>query len=532
MNKMRLKMKSYIQPFERILAIRELQTLCNKNLMDENDFDNNNVTIIESNINAQELINRLSYWETVEHGSNITATKQSLRESTVSFLKNGITFEDIQKKLPFKHDIPFPSRRCLRYGPHGIHEYRGKFFPQLVRSLINISGTKPGELVGDPMCGSGTTAVEALLSGYNTVGMDMNPLSVYIGKVKCQLLGSDPEKIALSYERISKCLERITGRRRNRLDYFESLQKTDQDYLKRWFSEKVLGELDEIIGLINSVDYKAAKDLMRISFSNILRAVSWQKKDDLRVRKEIRSDIEINPKIEFLKELDRSVKAVIVFLYQNGKTRNNFFKIIEYDAKQCVSAWGEKTVDVIISSPPYATALPYLDTDRLSLSYLNFLPRNQQHLRNQNMIGNREVSEALRCRYWEQYTNRKAEFPSSVQNLIENIEILNSSVRVGFRRRNLPALLAKYFFDMKEVINSMYQTLKPGRFAYLVVGNNHTTAGDQRIDIMTSNLLEDIAMAEGFKIEKSISMEVLVSRDIFRNNAMSSESILVFRRPL
>ena len=115
--------------------------------------------------------------------------------------------------------------------------------------------------------------------------------------------------------------------------------------------------------------------------------------------------------------------------------------------------------------------------------------------------------------------------------LIRCIESLNASADVGFRRRNLPALLAKYFFDMKEVLEGIHRALKPGSLAFVVVGNNHTIAGGHRVDIRTASLLQDIAGTVGFEVSKALSMDMLVSRDIFKKNAMASEEILAFRKP-
>jgi site-specific DNA-methyltransferase (cytosine-N4-specific) len=41
----------------------------------------------------------------------------------------------------------------------------------------------------------------------------------------------------------------------------------------------------------------------------------------------------------------------------------------------------------------------------------------------------------------------------------------------------------------------------------------------------------DIASAVGMEFETRIPMEMLVSRDIFKNNAVASEEILCFRSP-
>ena len=79
---------------------------------------------------------------------------------------------------------------------------------------------------------------------------------------------------------------------------------------------------------------------------------------------------------------------------------------------------------------------------------------------------------------------------------------------------------------MQTVFEGMYLALKPGSHAYVVIGNNHTTAGNKRVEIDTTTLLSDLAKSVGFTPLESIPMEMLVSRDIFRKNAVASEFIL------
>lgn len=527
MNLVRLRMKPYIQPFERRLALQELRAVANAEpkhlgLLEETSTEFELISLRSS----ADLADRLAYWETVHTADRSLVTMQSLRESTVSTIRNGIDLDALRQELPFRGDVPLPNRRCLRYGPHGIHEYRGKFFPQLVRSLINVSGIEPSGVVADPMSGSGTTMVEAVLAGHHGWGMDMNPFSVFLGQIKCRLLSADPAAIASGVQKLMEELRTSKGTSAKRLYYFESLPQTDQDYLAGWFSRSVLAHLDQITQAIGLVSDKDARDLMRVSLSNVLRRVSWQKEDDLRVRKEIRPDAEIDVKKEFLEELVRSTRSVLAFLYQNGSVTKDVFQVTQGDARKCGDSWGSNSLDVVITSPPYATALPYLDTDRLSLCYLGMLPRPEHRIRDQQMIGNREVTEGLRRSYWARLEKDESTLPKSVCGLIRRIEQLNSKVKVGFRRRNLPALLAKYFFDMKEVFENIHRALKPRSFAFVVVGNNHTVAGGHFVEIQTASLLQEVARDTGFHVTESLAMEMLVSRDIFKKNATASEEIL------
>jgi len=53
------------------------------------------------------------------------------------------------------------------YATHGLFPYRGKFHPQLIKGILNILGVQPGDVVLDPMCGSGTLNVEGSIIGVN-----------------------------------------------------------------------------------------------------------------------------------------------------------------------------------------------------------------------------------------------------------------------------------------------------------------------------------------------------------------------------
>ncbi|TAH48815.1 MAG: methyltransferase domain-containing protein [Chloroflexota bacterium] len=62
-------------------------------------------------------------------------------------------------------------------------DYRGNFAPQIARNiLLNYSGE--GELILDPMCGSGTTLIEARLLNRRAIGYDVNENAVEITRAR------------------------------------------------------------------------------------------------------------------------------------------------------------------------------------------------------------------------------------------------------------------------------------------------------------------------------------------------------------
>jgi DNA modification methylase len=524
------RLKPYIQPFERILALRELAATSGD---EPRPLAGQSAQALEFSVTTpvtpDALSARLAYWETVSAGSP-GFTRQLLREATVNVVRNGITLPELATRVPFCGEVPLPNRRCLRYGPHGLHEYRGKFFPQLVTSLLNIGRVPAGGRVLDPMCGSGTTLVEALLAGYHATGFDLNPLSVLMSRTKCSILTLPPAELAQCYEGIRQTLATTKPKRSARMPYFESLAIEDQAYLLRWFSLTVLADLDQIVMAIQAIGKPQVRDLAQLSLSNILRRVSWQKEDDLRVRREIK-EIESDPIQEFLEEMGQSVRLVLALLYQEGALSEARFDVRELDARDLGDLkYLQGAVDAVITSPPYATALPYLDTDRLSLLYLKLLSRPKHRPLDEQMIGNREITRSAREVQWQEYQADRDTLPAPIVRVIDTIAALNEKAQAGFRRMNLPSLLAKYFKDLKAVLSGIEWALKPGAPAFVIVGNNHTTADGWRIDIKTAEFLAELSAQAGLETIDLLPMEMLVSRDIFKKNAGSCEYILMLRK--
>ena len=513
-----LKLKPYIQPFEQLLAQGELYGLIGDSYA-KYPFSkpaDQQVTLAQKNL-KQDLFRRLAYWEQIGNLA-LEPTFQILLES-----EKHLT--DLSGQSNFK----FHKSRKLRYGPHGIHEYRGKFFPQLVKALINFAGLQPGEVVIDPMCGSGTTNIEARSMGMQTIGADLNPLSVKISRVKTSVFDLDLASINTHLTRFLTAIKE-TDIRKSVAEY--PWNKDDTTYLNRWFAPEALKELAFILTKIADTTDKKTRRFLQVCLSNIIRSISWQRESDLRVRKEI-TNYTPGMAIQLLsQEIKKSIAKITAYLSCfNGIKTFPQFTIQEGDARNIHTVfptWVGKC-DVLITSPPYAMALPYIDTDRLSLSTLGLLPRGSHRAREYEMIGNREISNSQRQALWENYLARRNELPKNVREVVETVDEANKRETVGFRRKNLSALLGRYFLDMSDAMQNALKMMRPGHFGFYVVGNNSTTIDGKRFEIETDKLVWEIGKKVGWKQRKMLNMELLPSRDIFRNNKGSSESILWFQ---
>lgn len=186
--------------------------------------------------------------------------------------------------------------------------------------------------------------------------------------------------------------------------------------------------------------------------------------------------------------------------------------------------------DFAITSPPYATALPYIDTQRLSLVWLEMIQARDINYLESELIGSREFKVKADHDKWSDNLARNTlglpeevfDFCLSLMNMLDADD--------GFRRKALPSLLYRYFNDMSKAFTSVYNLLKDrGHFA-LIVGHNHTKIGGKRTDINTPYYLGVIGESLGFHIQEVTPLEAYQRYGLNASNAVEKEALIVFTK--
>ena len=156
----------------------------------------------------------------------------------------------------FKTDLPHTkppyAARNWGTGLHSLCSYQGKLKPSLAHHLVHAL-TEEGDTVFDPFSGSGTVALEAAISGRNSISSDLSLMAYAITSAK---VGST--RVSLCFELISEleryinscdvCSEEIDAANRVKFNgpiqsYFH--EKTFLEVLKaRKFFSKRVGEED------------------------------------------------------------------------------------------------------------------------------------------------------------------------------------------------------------------------------------------------------------------------------------------------
>jgi len=149
---------------------------------------------------------------------------------------------------------------------HGLHKYPAKFFPELPRWIIKRYSDE-GNIVLDPFSGSSTTNVEALLLKRNSVGIDIDPFSRFLSKVKVTPL--DVNELKNSLKLLLQSIANYTPSNVLEPDI------PNFPYRDNWFNKEIILELAYLRKTISNLEANDnIKDFYKICFSSIIRSVS------------------------------------------------------------------------------------------------------------------------------------------------------------------------------------------------------------------------------------------------------------------
>lgn len=410
------------------------------------------------------------------------------------------------------------KRQATRYSVHGLHEYKGKFNPQVARALLNIFGIESRQRVLDPFCGSGTTLVECAHLGATGVGVDINPLAVTITQAKLHALSTPVEQLREAFKRLVKLIHKAAPMSSNTWDDPRTV------YLNSWFDPNVLAQIEWVRSTIEESAPESRLVFLAIA-SNLLRDYSLQDPKDLRTRRR-KSPLPETPFSEAL------VRAVPPFLQRVESTQ----AVLGTDLPQGTVLLGDvngiATVDVgrpfdaAVTSPPYAMALPYIDTQRLSLVWLELLKPNRILELESGLIGSREFRGSTRRLLLERLRENADGLPIAQHNFC--VELNDALAEEdGFRRQAVPILLYRYFASMKASFGAVKLKMKPTAPFGLIVGHNHTVIGGVRREIDTPAHLAALATAEGWQVKELIPLQTYRRYGYHAGNAVGAETLIL-----
>lgn len=375
----------------------------------------------------------------------------------------------------YKNLVNFSTNLDTPY--HKWFPYREGFSSQLIKELIIISGTKPGESVVDPFCGSGTTNVVAALLGYDTLGLDINPMSAFITDAKVSTYSDCDIDDAVNFEKniSNNCFEKI------------DVQKD----LEKYFEASILKDLTIIKSKIDQVKNVNTKKLLMVAFLSIIIDCSNRKRDGngLKIRK---TKID-NVYSSFSQKLNDIILDVKNHRIKDIHGHGRFESAINLRSVY-TSELPNIPIGTIIFSPPYANSFDYFESYKLELILGGFT----DSLKGLETFRKRAVRSFIGQSSIVDYDKIIDLIAKEIEMAIPIKEI--ETGKKDMRTRKVPNMIKGYFNDMKEVIVQCSDSLQKGKKTFIVVDQSSYLGKIIPTDLLFGYIAEN----SNFEVERII----------------------------
>ena len=383
-------------------------------------------------------------------------------------------------------------RFVLSYPPHLVQDYLDRF------------GMGPGDTVLDPFAGTGTTLVECKKRGIASVGIESNPMAQFASSVKLDWSVALPmlsDYATAVAERTRAAIARDGYSDWNDLPLFAAgngtrapLRSLTHEQRKLLLKDSISPlPLHKTLILLNAIDTCGDFPLPRFGRLALAHALV----------RDI-GNLKFGPEVGVgkLKEdapvVDSWLGHMRTMIDDLSQTRNRAKVpacIHQGDARRVDQILRPRSVDAVITSPPYPNEKDYTRTTRLESVILGLIG---------DVSGLRELKKGLirsntRGVYKGDTDDLEVATHDAIQEIAHKIEQrrLELGKTSGFER--MYARVTKlYFGGMARHFAALRPVLNPGAKLAYVVGDQ---ASYLRVMIRTGTLLADIAESLGYRVE-------------------------------
>jgi len=171
-----------------------------------------------------------------------------------------------EKLLALLHDNLDFHGQSSTYLTHNLHAFPAKFPPQLPRKFIRVL-TEPGDIVCDPMSGSGTTLLEAYLAGQPCIALDIDPLALLLARVK-----TCPQPVSTLLDLGNEIVEQAQAFTRTESEQAlrQRFDDKTRNFIDYWFAPDIQYELMALRCQIETITDPLHRDFMWLVFSAMI----------------------------------------------------------------------------------------------------------------------------------------------------------------------------------------------------------------------------------------------------------------------
>ena len=414
---------------------------------------------------------------------------------------------------------------------HDWYRFVLSFPPHLVRDYLARFGIGPKHCVLDPFCGTGTTLVECKKLGIPNVGIEANSIAYYASIVKTKWDVDPVEFLKHANEVASITLDTLKKQgidddghlplfapASKRVETLRTLSpQIEKLIIKNSISPLPLHKTLELLQAMedNRHDKYYHHERLALAKALVFSISNLHFGPEVGVRKPKQDAPVISAWLRCIREMVDDLQ-----LFRNQSDTNTL--VYHADSRSIRELLKPRSIDAVITSPPYPNEKDYTRTTRLETVLLGFV-KDKKELQS---LKKRLIRSNTRGVYKTDSDDLLVADHPEIQAIAEAIEIRRKELgkTSGFER--MYARVTKlYFGGIKRHLAGMRKVLRPGAQLAYVVGDQ---ASYLRIMIRTGQLIADIAQSLGYEV---------VGIDLFRTRLATAtkerlrEEIVILRWP-
>lgn len=369
----------------------------------------------------------------------------------------------------------------MRLPIHRWFRYSAGFSAEWVKKVVRDFKRNNSITLFDPFVGSGTTVLAGEECGIESFGIEAHPFIVRVAKAK--LLWSEDVNAFRSFAMDVLHAQSLTD-----------IAKSYPKLIHKCYSEDTLNALDKLKrAWLYKNDDSAVSELTWLALVGVLRVTSsagtapWQYVLPKKTKKE-----PMHPYKAFFDQVRMMTQDM---LYFQSVVRERKAQIFEDDARTC-SRIQDGSVDLIITSPPYANNYDYADATRLEMSFFGEIKRWG------------DLQSKVRCRLIRSCSQHVSAEKINLDRILDSknlYPIIEDLRKVCYElekerplhggRKNYHLMVAAYFSDLAKVWIALRRVCKQGAKVCFVVGDS----APYGIHVPVDKWLGELAISAGFK---------------------------------
>lgn len=448
---------------------------------------------------------------------NITLTITDSEQVANASIQRDSLYEKFKSRIihnPYL-DRTLVSFQANRETQYSWFKYREGFSEKLVTYLLESLKPEAGVLL-DPFSGVASSLFAASAKGWETIGIELLPVGIFATQARIAAQNIDVKILNREIKKITQI---------NFADYYD--EKYGFNHLAITRNAFSQSQEQELVGYIsychNHIKNEDTRNLLLYAAFCILEEISYTRKDGQYLRWDTRSGRSRAKKefnkgqiLNFQDAISQKLAHFISDLSDKNTIQLDLFSQIDISREkkklninlhqgsclETIPTLIDKSIDCVITSPPYVNRYDYTRTYALELAFLGCNEDEVKHLRQAMLsctVENRDKKSFLEKYYieierYEDFLEIDSIFnkQAALHEVLQILEIYKQSGKLN--NVHIVRMIRNYFYEMSFVIYELARVLKPGGVIAMVNDNVQYAGEEVPVDLILSNIAESFGL--------------------------------------